>query len=86
MATHGIHPTHSSLPYPYTHACSRLGRLWLREGAVGGRWSPSEAKGWKRVAVETVENYGLVHEALELAREVRRPKQPSACTNVCGLR
>jgi enoyl-CoA hydratase/carnithine racemase len=49
----------------------RLGRLWLREAAVGGRWEEGESAARKRLAVETVEAYGLVHEAMELAREVR---------------
>lgn len=59
-----------SFPLP-PRTDSRLGRLWLREAAVGGRWSAEAASRGKRLAVETVAAFGLEREAMDLAREVR---------------
>lgn len=50
----------------------QLGTLWLEMGEMGGRWEEGgEARGKKRVAVLCVAEYGLIPEALGMARRAR---------------
>jgi len=52
----------------------QLGTLWLEMGEMGGRWEGEggrEARGKKRVAVLCVAEYGLIQEALAIARRAR---------------
>ena len=46
----------------------QLGTLWLEMGEMSGRWEEGEGGGKKRVAVLCVAEYGLIKEALAMAR------------------
>ena len=67
-------------PLPPAHCAvigekaQQLGTLWLEMGEMGGRWEGEggrEAQGKKRVAVLCVAEYGLIQEALAMARRAR---------------